>query len=158
MLPDGERTNEFYEGIESLPLRCAKKFSDEDYYDTEDEQHKAVDSCEEKDYIPDPSRELSQDHMILERRSVKDPWIMDLLRQRDRIKREPVKERAFEVSFTYAYNNIKGNRHTITRTEYGFCNGDKGSINDAQHKISSRLMDAFPNCEVDRVRPMREEW
>ncbi len=73
---------------------------------------------------------------------------------------EPVgEEREFEVEFSYAYDNVQGNRHSVTRTELTRLTEDEPiPLNDAQNEIHDRVMNKYPNCIVKSIRPMREVW
>ena len=187
MKPDTERSDEFWKGIDEIPKRnrYGSDYADEEpaepgtvMHITDGEEEEECPSCKEPDHMHENEyREWVKKHAMdgeefemsdgdrkarqfkyheETRRSLKN---RELLKKGMAHHMEPVgEERPFEIEYSWAYDNVQGNRHSKTQTEYAVCEDAPVSVNDAQTLIHDRVMSKYPNCEITSIRPMREEW
>lgn len=153
MKADRERSDEFWEGIDEIPKR--NRYEEPANQSTslvESEVMHVTDGEELNDMHIDEYKELVRKKII--KPDINEQTGLDEYHQAriDKYKERSEVERSFKCTFSWAYDNAQGSRHSKTQIEYV----QSETVLDGQNMIDDRLRKRFPNCDVSCILPIRE--
>ena len=175
MKKDGESNDEFWDGIDNIPVPARedknKVLSDceADEYKpvpAREDKNKVLSDCEAVEYEPDPDPELEQfetdeyeppsPRKKKKRKKLREytdeefsqlTFKMPSCNQTIVCTEGAIIERGFEATFSYAFNNCKGNRHDITKTFFA----QTQTIEQGREVVRQRLIKSYPNLIISSI-------